>query len=517
MYPRPRAWFLISILLLAGAAAGVRLYRLDDRPLHTDEAVQAIKFGHLLEEGYYQYDPHEYHGPSLYYASVLFARLAGIKTLVDLEIRPLRCVPVAFGVGLVLLLLLVSDGMGKSETLWAALFTTLSPAMVYFSRFYIQEMLLVLFTFAALVSLWRYLQSGRFLWAAAAGLSVGLMHATKETCILAYAAMAGAWLIHWTVRHVKHKEPVFTDLATFRPRHHIGALVIAVSISVVLFSSFFTYARGPLDSILSYTHYVGRSVESGHVHPWYYYLSLLGWEGLGSRPAWSEGFILILAVVGVVRAYIGSGPSRGHVLLWRYLVLYTLILMLLYCVIPYKTPWSMLGFVHGLILLAGLGAATLVRACRGRTQRIVAASVLAAGTLHLGVQTARGSYRYHSDTRNPYVYSQTSPDLLRFVERIHDIAAVHPDGKAMEVKIMSPEYWPLPWYLRDMPNVGYWNSLAEEPEAPVIVSAPAWDEELRDQIGEAYQIEFVGLRPGVLLLVYIREDLWELYMAGQTK
>ena len=67
--------------------------------------------------------------------------------------------------------------------------STLSPAMVYYSRYYVQEMLLVFFTFSTIACAWRYAVKPRALWAVLTGLSVGLMHATKETCVIHLAAM----------------------------------------------------------------------------------------------------------------------------------------------------------------------------------------------------------------------------------------------------------------------------------------------------------------------------------------
>ena len=40
-------------------------------------------------------------------------------------------------------------------------------------------------------------------------------------------------------------------------------------------------------------------------------------------------------------------------------------MLVVYSAIPYKTPWCLLGFLHGMILLAGVGAVVLVRSARG--------------------------------------------------------------------------------------------------------------------------------------------------------
>jgi len=66
---------------------------------------------------------------------------------------------------LVLLLLLLIDGLGTAAAVYAAVLTAISAAMVFYSRYYIQEMLLVCFTFGAIVSGYRYTQSKNIVWA----------------------------------------------------------------------------------------------------------------------------------------------------------------------------------------------------------------------------------------------------------------------------------------------------------------------------------------------------------------
>lgn len=150
------------LILIAGFALALWPLNLDERPMHNDEAVNGIKFGQLWEHGGYKYDPNEHHGPSLYYATLALSRLTGAPADFDrfTESR-LRLTTVVFGVGLILLLFLVSDGLGRCATIWAALFTAVSPAVVFYSRYYIHEVLLVFFAFLALAAGWRYSRSRR--------------------------------------------------------------------------------------------------------------------------------------------------------------------------------------------------------------------------------------------------------------------------------------------------------------------------------------------------------------------
>ncbi len=96
---------LFVLILVTGLI--FRVYNLDKRPMHHDEANQAVKCGRLLEEGRYQYDPLDHHGPSLYYLTLPFAWLTGSRSLADLNETVIRLVPAFFGSGLILLLLLL--------------------------------------------------------------------------------------------------------------------------------------------------------------------------------------------------------------------------------------------------------------------------------------------------------------------------------------------------------------------------------------------------------------------------
>ena len=77
-YGAAAAVLVVTIALAAGLV--LRLARLDVRPMHHDEANQAVKFGALLERGEYAYDAQDHHGPTLYYLTLPFARLRGQAT-----------------------------------------------------------------------------------------------------------------------------------------------------------------------------------------------------------------------------------------------------------------------------------------------------------------------------------------------------------------------------------------------------------------------------------------------------
>jgi predicted membrane-bound mannosyltransferase len=72
---------------------------------------------------------------------------------------------------------------------------------------------------------------------------------------------------------------------------------------------------------------------------------------------------------------------------------------------------------------------------------------------------------------------------------------------------MAPDYWPLPWYLRDSPSVGYFGKVVQTSASLVIVEQTQ-EAELIQTVGDAYRRSgSYLLRQGVELVLYVRNDL----------
>ncbi|GMW00585.1 MAG: hypothetical protein AMXMBFR84_17220 [Candidatus Hydrogenedentota bacterium] len=504
-------------------AAAFRLVDLNGKPMHGDEANQAYKAGVLYDTGVYEYDPHEHHGPTLYFGTLPFLKYAG-NSSVDADAQTYRVLPALFGIGLVAILVLLKDAIGPWPAVWSAALTAMSPALTYYSRYYIQEVLLVFFTLMALASAWRYCHRPNWGWAVLTGVAVGLMHATKETCLLSFAAMAGGAAMTWVwgraVRSRGQSEQTRQGDERRPPlalSHVTAAGLAAVLVSVLLFTSFFTHARGPLDSVLTYATYLNRAGGEGsaalHDKPWYYYLQLLAFTKRAPGPWWSEGLILTLAVTGSVATLCKRGDYPA-LKFQRLLVFYTILLTAAYCLIAYKTPWSMLSFYHGMILLAGIGAATLAGLFKHRMAQAIVVLFIGSGVVQLGAQNYRASFEYAADVRNPYVYAHTSTAFMRLPQRMLDLAAVHSNGTRMRILVIAAnnDYWPLPWYLRAFENTGYFGEMPQALDADVIIASPPFNVDIGRMAGDEYQSEVHGLRPKVLLQVFIRRPLWNAFM-----
>jgi uncharacterized protein (TIGR03663 family) len=517
--------YFVLIAAVALGALALRVPRLDRRPMHTDEAVHAQKFADLLEAGEYEYDPYEYHGPTLNYFTLVPAWLQSAPRYADVTELTLRIVPVVFGVLLVLASVLLVRGLGRAGAVTAAVFAAVSPSFVFYSRYYIQEVLLVFFTYAAVACGYRYVRSRSIHWALAAGAAAGLMHATKETCIIAFGAMGAALAVLFAVAIARGKRPRML-LAGIRPIHLAAALVTALLVSALFCSSFLTHPRGVLDSYLTYATYLGRGggEETIHLHPWHYYLRMLLFWQYADGPVWTEALIVALAVAGIatlLRQRDVPGVDRSLV---GFLAVYTVTLTVVYSALPYKTPWCMLGFLHGMILLAGVGASAFVRWLPRRGPRVVAVIVLGVAVAHQLSLALLGSYVYPADSRNPYVYGHTTDEIFTVTERVRQYAGVYDDPCDLTVQVACTghDYWPLPWYFRFY-RAGHSNHLPETTGPLIFIS-----EDLEGALTRKLYVEtppadrqmylyvfekpyYVWLRPHVKLFGLVRKDLWDRY------
>jgi uncharacterized protein (TIGR03663 family) len=564
-------WSALTIALAVVGALAFRLPRLDIRPLHNDEAVNAFKATELWRHDRYVYDPDEYHGPTLHYATLPALWLSGAKSVNDVKDRTLRLAPVVFGAALILLLFLFIDGLGWQAAGWSALFIAISPAMVFYSRYFIHEMLLVFFTALALGAGWRYYRNPSARWAITFGIAVGLMFATKETFVLSIAGMVFAAIgtaYFGRARQssgsggnspnestpslvpVQRQEKadgekngdrtsasecspsaswkkgegrgegfstessrlmnLFTSLVSRKTDLALAAGA-ALVVWLLFFSSFFTHFAGLLDSIRTYFPWLKRAAgHSPHLHPWYFYLQRLGWFHSAKGPVWSEGLILVLAAIASIASWRGAKSS-----LLRFLTFYTAFITIIYSAISYKTPWCLLSFLYGMILLAGVGAASLVGRFRSVPAKVACIAVLFALSGQLAAQSWRTSFVYYSDRRNPYVYAQTVPDVLKLVERVEGIGRVSPADFGTVIKVMAPEsdYWPLPWYLRRFPNIGWYEKLPDDPFAPIIIVSSKLEAQLDEKSARKWIMAgLTELRPGRFFELYVELDLWKKYV-----
>ena len=223
-------------------------------------------------DGNYAFDPRDHHGPTLYYAALPIAWLRGERTLADLSETTVRLVPALAGTIAVVLIAVLASSFGRWPALAAAALMAVAPPAVYYSRYFIQETLLVTFTLGAFVCAQRWWRSGDLAWAIGAGACAGLMQATKAT------APPSSLPHYWECSsHVQ------TPPAGARRGHAVSAaLLSALAVAALFYSSFGTHPAGLRDAIAVYAPATERATGgSGHEKPWWYYLRMYGWHQKG--------------------------------------------------------------------------------------------------------------------------------------------------------------------------------------------------------------------------------------------
>ena len=506
--PRERR-FALAIAAVLVLAAAVRIWGIEERPLHHDEAINSIQLDRLWTKGTYRYNPEALHGPSLAYSSLPILWATSSQSYRDTRELSYRAVPLVFGMALILFTFGLAAGIGRGAALAAAALCAVSPSMIFYSRYFIHEMPLVLFSLVAIACGYQTLRrigtgESAWGWSLATGASLGMMHATKETFVIAVAA-AGLGILA-SVRWRRPPAAIYS--------HTLAAAIAAAAVSALFFSSFFTHAQGPIDSLATFSSYLktGTDAASVHHHPWHWYLRLLVYQDRGGVLFNSEAVIVALACVGLVPIFRGRGLSADHLPLARFFAVYTVTMLVVYSAIPYKTPWCLLGALYGLIVLAGIGVVTLLQMARTPSTRFIVGALLLVLGGQLVYQNGLVNFRYESDERNPWVYAHALPDVQRLADLAKALSATE-DPKA--VPTLHVYNWTdnasLPFYLRDLPKTRFHRSngvASASTNLDVIVIDEAHLGDLDETLANAFPYERFQMRPNIWARLYARPELW---------
>jgi hypothetical protein len=99
--------------------------------------------------------------------------------------------------------------------------------------------------------------------------------------------------------------------------------------------------------------------------------------------------------------------------------------------------------------------------------------------------------------------------LERLPARLKAVASAHPAGPDLMIKVVVPDYWSLPWVLRDFPNSGYWEQPPEDSRADVLLIRSDLFAALPEEFRTDLATEFFGLRDGVIIVMAVEKTLWE--------
>ncbi|HEX8197303.1 MAG TPA: phospholipid carrier-dependent glycosyltransferase [Pyrinomonadaceae bacterium] len=560
-------YWLPGSLFVVFAAAVLRLVWLPFKPFHHDEGVNGWFMTNLVRQGVFKYDPQNYHGPTLYYFTLVSTYLFG---LTDFAVR---FVTAFFGILLVVLILYLRRYIGTVGALAAAMLVALSPGMSFISRYYIHEILFVFFTLAVVVAVLQFMEreragqaaigsmsllllvcllpgtinfanaigganqlvkigaglaffavevvivyflmrslaawnEGRPIYLLLAAASASLTFATKETAFISFGTIAIAifcvfvWRKLWAEDKNGWSEPVEFSFKNFfaafgdrQSRIVLIALCIVVFayVWVLFFTSFFTYPEGVKASFKAYDLWAKTGTKD---HADNGLLAYLRWGMKVEAP------IFILGALGAALAFWKARHRFAmFAALWGFGV------FMAYTLIPYKTPWLALNFLLPIAIAAGYGINELA-VSRQMWQRAAAAFLAAIAFGVCAYQAIDLNFYRYDDDSMPYVYAHTRRAYNEMLVEIDRIAEKSGKNNETSIIVASPDYWGLPWSLRDYPNAGFYGQITPTSTAEIVIGKTDQQAKLEEEYGRHYQSTGTyALRPGVDLVLYVRKDL----------
>ncbi len=509
-----RPWSIVAL------AALLRILLLGIKPPHFDEGINGWFVDQMLKNGYYRYDPTNYHGPLHFY--VLFIT----QTLFGRNLWALRMPIVIMSTICVWLTLKFELLLGRTAARWAALAMAVSPGFVFYGRYSIHEVWLVFFSMLfvlGLLGLWRFGTTG-YLWCAGMGLTGMIL--TKET----YLMHVGCAVIAAGVCFICQRISPAPDAARVPQQWDAVDLFKVIATGVILIIFFYTG---------TFFHWSGLRGLYEAYGAWF----ATGKEGHGHEKS-AEYWLRLcgryeLAVVFGLVSCIFCLRFRNVAL--RYLAIYGVGTVMAYSIVKYKTPWCIISIVWPLLFLFGALGSLVPMRLRGLSFQAYAA-LLASGlivavwfavdqkyeslwpflmvgagvilffalreadlvaTVQVGVLTVSlcwavwlNYFRCTTETE-PYVYVQTYNDIFKLTRPVLELARRSPAYYHMSGHLIRTSSYPLPWILGDFPQVGYYEHQAvpEQMDADFLLVQSDRIAEVEAKLHNSYYTEPLTIRP----------------------
>src|SRR3954452_3059287 len=177
--------------LIVALGAFLRFFLLGIKPPHFDEGINGWFVDQMVKNGFYRYDPTNYHGPLHFY--ILFVA----QSLLGRNLWAIRLPVVLARIFSIHLTMKFEPFVGRNVSRLAALAMAVSPGFVFYGRYSIHEVWLLVFSMLfmlGLLGLWRR-GSVKYLWCAGMGLTGMIL--TKETYIIHVGCAVIAALVAW--------------------------------------------------------------------------------------------------------------------------------------------------------------------------------------------------------------------------------------------------------------------------------------------------------------------------------
>ncbi|NOZ28946.1 MAG: TIGR03663 family protein [Chloroflexi bacterium] len=177
-------WEKAAYVVLIVVALVARFYGLGWRSMSHDESLHALYSWHLYDGRGYEHNP-MMHGPFLFHINALFYFLFGVNDATA------RMSTALAGTLLVALVWYLRPWLGRIGALAAAVMMTISPALLYYSRYIRHDILIALWEMVLLIAVFRYLQSRQTRWLYLTAAALSFTYAIKEVAFIYVIILAG--------------------------------------------------------------------------------------------------------------------------------------------------------------------------------------------------------------------------------------------------------------------------------------------------------------------------------------
>ncbi|MCM8776494.1 MAG: TIGR03663 family protein [Candidatus Omnitrophica bacterium] len=424
---------------------------LNIKPPQHDEGVNGWFIEEIISNGFYEYDPANYHGPLHHYLMTLFYILFGRN------LWALRLPAVIFSFAALYLMIRFKSYLGKFTAYAGTLFVAVSPGMIFYSRYAIHESALYFFSVLALLGFFRFMTERDKISLWFLGMGITGMIVTKETFVLTLVCFALSLVtLSLYEKFSPSLETCSPPKASFTRHDVIRVVFYSVFIYVLLYSGFFLNWEGVAGVFRCFGEWFTNSFDhvagqKGHFKPFVYWIQLF------LRYEWP-------AFAGILACFFFLGPTPRWA---RLIAIYASGLLLIYSLIPYKTPWCILQLIWPFLFVTAAALQELAKSGKNMKRLAVAMTILVA--LLSGQKSVSLNFFHYTDDQEPYVHVQTYPEIMKITDKILKLAKRDPTKKHMTVYVVMKAYWPISWLLADFTKgLYYTENLPAKPDAGII-------------------------------------------------
>lgn len=507
-------WMIIAL------GAFLRIFLLAIKPPHFDEGINGWFVDQMTKNGFYKYDPTNYHGPLHFY--ILFVS----QTLFGRNLWALRMPVVLGSIFCLWLALKFEPFVGRNTARLAALAMAVSPGFVFYGRYSIHEVWLLLFSMLFILGLLGLWKAGttNYLWSAGMGLFGMIL--TKETYIIHVGCAALALVVTWVSNQLTSAGETKPAKQRWTWTEFIFVLAVGIAALIFFYSGTFMNFNGLKGLFETFSAWFKTgSNGNGHEKAWWYWLMLIG----RYEPA---------IALGLLACFFCQFFKE---ISFRYLAIYGVGMLMAYSIVKYKTPWCIISIVWPFLFLgaaalslaplkwkgsryaAAAGTLLLLLACAAwgswkrdfnyawpyvliigmalllvslRFRAVISAVFGIVLVVSFGLSLRLNYFRCTTDTE-PYVYVQTYNDIWKLTDPLLKLARRSPLAYQMVGHMIRASAYPLPWVLGDFPRIGYYekDSLPSPLDADFLVVQEDKIQKVEAKLKDTYYTMPFTIRP----------------------